>query len=175
MFFWSGTHYFRWPNHDFWMNSKNAVISAQSIVYISCNAKAGRSLGHWAKLPPSVPAVPQFGKEYEGSSCNRQTWISHYQWLSIQVSAKTRELFLHSFTTFSTDISFWGIIPTLEAFLKVFDSQLSFWNQQFAAQTHKWFENLCPISSVTATKIIITVSPDTHTWRHREFKIWYGD
>lgn len=43
------------------------------------------------KIAPSVQFMPEFGKEYEGFRCSKQTWMSNYQWLSLQVSAKTRD------------------------------------------------------------------------------------
>lgn len=90
MFFWSQTHCFGWLNHDFWMNAKRDLISVQSIMYIFCDAKAGMEFGALCKTAISMLFMPQFGKEYEGSSCIKQTWMSNYQWLNIQVSAKNQ-------------------------------------------------------------------------------------
>lgn len=70
---------------------KRAVISVQSIIYIFCDTNAGMEFGALCETATSVPFMPQFGTEYEGSSCTKQTWMGNYQWLSIQVSPKPKD------------------------------------------------------------------------------------
>lgn len=48
-------------------------MSVQSVMYIFCDAKAGMEFGTLRKTATSVPFMPQFGKEYEGSRGTKQT------------------------------------------------------------------------------------------------------